>query len=85
MPGGLSKIAVDRSLQQPNRIQMPHVFVAGLVHETHTFLIERTGLDAFEHTLWLRGEAMLARLAAGLAAGRGGESAQQGRERPRYN
>ena len=40
---------------------MPHVFVAGLVHETHTFLSERTGLDAFEHTLWLRGEAMLAR------------------------
>ncbi|MEC8931539.1 MAG: M81 family metallopeptidase [Candidatus Latescibacterota bacterium] len=40
---------------------MPHVFVAGLVHETHTVLGERTGLDAFEHTLWLRGEAMLAR------------------------
>jgi len=61
MPGKLNKIAVDRSLQQPDRIQMPHVFVAGLVHETHTFLSERTGLDAFEHTLWLRGEAMLAR------------------------
>jgi microcystin degradation protein MlrC len=35
------------------------VLIAGLVHETHTFLAETTGLPAFEATLWVRGQDML--------------------------
>lgn len=37
------------------------VLVAGLVHETHTFLVERTGLAAFEAVIWVRDEALLER------------------------
>lgn len=37
------------------------VLIAGLVHETHTFLAETTGLPGFEAMLWLRGQQMLDR------------------------
>lgn len=40
---------------------MKRVFIAGLVHETHTFLNERTGTGAFEQTLWVRREELLGR------------------------
>lgn len=32
---------------------MKNVLLAGLVHETHSFLAERTGLADFEKLLWL--------------------------------
>ena len=38
---------------------MKRVLVAGLVHETHTFLAERTGLDRFEEVIWRHGDALL--------------------------
>ena len=37
------------------------VFVAGLVHETHTFLAEQTHLAGFEAMVWVRGQEMLDR------------------------
>ena len=37
------------------------VLIAGLVHETHTFLAETTGLTGFEAILWERGQDMLQR------------------------
>lgn len=40
---------------------MKRVFIAGLVHETHTFLAERTGPGAFEQTLWARGDELISR------------------------
>ena len=50
---------------------MKRVFIAGLVHETHTFLTERTGLAAFEQTLWVQGAELLSRC-AGDASPMGG-------------
>lgn len=35
------------------------VFVAGLVHETHTFLGRRTGLAEFEAMIWVHGQGLL--------------------------
>ena len=43
---------------------MKRVLVAGLVHETHTFLAERTGLERFGEVIWRHGQEV-------LAAGRG--------------
>lgn len=37
------------------------VFVAGLVHETHTFLAESTGLQGFADVIWVRGQELLSR------------------------
>jgi microcystin degradation protein MlrC len=39
---------------------MKRVLVAGLVHETHTFLAQGTGLEQFAQVLWLHGEELLA-------------------------
>ncbi len=37
------------------------VLVAGLVHETHTFLAQSTDLTGFEALVWVRGQQMLDR------------------------
>ena len=37
------------------------VFIAGLVHETHTFLAHRTDLSGFEALVWVRGQQLLDR------------------------
>ncbi|EAR52714.1 hypothetical protein OG2516_00769 [Oceanicola granulosus HTCC2516] len=42
---------------------MPTVLVAGLFHETHSFLAARTGLDAFERSVLVEGPELIARLA----------------------
>ena len=39
---------------------MKTVFIAGLVHETHTFLAQRTNLADFEKLIWLQGADLLA-------------------------
>lgn len=38
---------------------MKRVFIAGLVHETHTFLADHTGQMHFEEMVWRRGQEML--------------------------
>lgn len=40
---------------------MKKVLIAGLVHETHTFLAETTGLEAFSRLLWVEGSGLLDR------------------------
>jgi microcystin degradation protein MlrC len=39
--------------------KMKKVLIAGLVHETHTFLAESTGLARFAELVWLYGQEML--------------------------
>ena len=38
---------------------MRNILIAGLVHETHTFLTEATTLSDFEDLIWLKGQEMV--------------------------
>ena len=38
---------------------MRNILIAGLVHETHTFLKEETTLSDFEDLIWLKGQEMV--------------------------
>jgi microcystin degradation protein MlrC len=40
-------------------VKMKRVLLAGLVHETHTFLTDSTALTRFVELVWLRGQEML--------------------------
>ena len=57
---------------------MKRVLIAGLMHETHTFLNDPTSLERFEELLWVHGEDLLQRC-SGDASPMGGalETAEQ--------